>query len=144
MGLHLLCRRCSNRTMSFLLVMKVNKRMTSILSTNLTELKRLKACYDSNNYGSPPCNSMFVFQCPESCLACCLAHHNYFPTLRYTMNNTIFYRTIDSILVTRKPGWCELENKDSNLRPRKKYQKCVTRETDRPIGNDSKKTKLKW
>lgn len=57
------------------------EQMTEIFS--LAVLERLKACYYSNNNGRAPCNPIFVFHCPKSCLARCLAYHNYFQTLHY-------------------------------------------------------------
>lgn len=46
--------------------------------TNLTIVQRLKACYHSNNNCRFTFNAILMFQSPKSCLARCLAHHNFF------------------------------------------------------------------
>lgn len=51
------------------------KQVTKIFS--LAILQRLKACYDSDYNGGTTSNPALVFQCTKSCLARCLAHHNY-------------------------------------------------------------------
>lgn len=52
--------------------------MTKVLGLAIAE--RLEASNDSNYDGGTPSNSIFMFQSSESCLASCLAHHNYCPT----------------------------------------------------------------
>lgn len=51
------------------------QQLTKIFS--LTILQWLKARYNSDNNGSIPRNS-FMFQCTESRLASCLAHHTFY------------------------------------------------------------------